>query len=597
MAMAVVFAMMASYILSRTLVPTLVNHMLAGEIHSSPEASDHTAEEPRPSWFERFNDRFNAGYLRIQTYYTGLLRRFIEHRRTALIACACVMATAFLLLPFIGRDFFPAVDTGQFRLHVRAMPGTRIEESSVLFSQVEQQIRGVIPADQLDLVLDDIGLPQDPISFTFGFTPNIGAFDGEVLVSLNKNHAPTQTYIEQLRKVLPKAFPSATFYFEPADMVTRILDFGVTAPIDVQVQGTDAGNFDVARDLRQKIAAIPGAVDVHLQQVMDGPTFKIDVDRTRAAQFGLTQQDVANSLFVSMASGYAVAPNFWADPKMGLTYTVTAQTPQYRLDSLNTLRNTPIPIKTMPNRTEMLGNMATINPSFEPLIVNHHNVQRVYDVLLNTQDTDLGTIAKQVQKVVDQEQKKLPAGNAIEVRGQVESMNEAFTRLGIGLVFAAVLVYLLMVVNYQSWLDPFIIICALPGAFCGIVWALFLTQTTFSVPSLMGAIMSIGVATANSILLVTFAKEQSERGHTALEAAVSAGSTRLRPIIMTAFAMIVGMLPMALGLGEGGEQNAPLARAVIGGLSMATFATLFFVPLMYSLIHGRHEVMEEESAQ
>jgi multidrug efflux pump subunit AcrB len=500
------------------------------------------------------------------------------------------MATAFLLLPFIGRDFFPSVDTGQFRLHVRAMPGTRIEESAVLFSKVEQQIRQVIPADQLDLVLDDIGLPQDPIDFTFGFTPNIGAFDGEVLVSLNqKHHASTEKYIEQLRRVLPRAFPSMTFYFEPADMVTQILDFGLPAPIDVEVQGTDAGNFDVARDLRTKIAHLPGAVDVHLQQVMDSPNLQINVDRTRAAQFGLTQQDVANSLFVSMASGYAVAPNFWVDPKMNLTYTVTAQTPQYRLDSLNRLKNTPIPIKTIPNQTELLGNMATIKPSYEPIVINHHNVQRVYDVMLNTQDTDLGSIEKKVQRIVDAEQKKLPPGNVIEMRGQVESMNEAFTRLGIGLIFAAVLVYLLMVVNYQSWLDPFIIICALPGAFCGIIWALFLTQTTFNVPSLMGAIMSIGVATANSILLVTFAKGQSERGYPAFEAAVSAGSTRLRPIIMTAFAMIVGMLPMALGLGEGGEQNAPLARAVIGGLSMATFATLFFVPLMYSLVHGRRE--------
>jgi multidrug efflux pump subunit AcrB len=587
MAMAVVFSMMASYLLSRTLVPTLVKYFLAGEVHYSEKAPDYTT---RPSWFERFNNGFNAGYHRVQTRYTALLRRFLEHRRAALIACACVMATAFLLLPFIGRDFFPSIDTGQFRLHVRAMPGTRIEESAVLFSKVEQQIRQVIPADQLDLVLDDIGIPQDPIDFTFGFTPNIGAFDGEILVSLNeKHHASTDKYIEQLRRVLPRAFPSMTFYFEPADMVTQILDFGLSAPIDVEVQGTDAGNFDVARDLRTKIAHLPGAVDVHLQQVMDSPNLQINVDRTRAAQFGLTQQDVANSLFVSMASGYAVAPNFWVDPKMNLTYTVTAQTPQYRLDSLNRLKNTPIPIKTIPNQTELLGNMAAIRPSYEPIVINHHNVQRAYDVMLNTQATDLGSIEKKVQRVVDAEQKKLPPGNVIEMRGQVESMNEAFTRLGIGLVFAAVLVYLLMVVNYQSWLDPFIIICALPGAFCGIIWALFLTQTTFNVPSLMGAIMSIGVATANSILLVTFAKEQSERGHSAFEAAVSAGSTRLRPIIMTAFAMIVGMLPMALGLGEGGEQNAPLARAVIGGLSMATFATLFFVPLMYSLVHGRRE--------
>jgi multidrug efflux pump subunit AcrB len=603
MALAVVFAMMASYILSRTLVPTLVKYLLAGEVHYSDEAPDHTVESGGPSWFAHFNDWFNAGYLRVQNSYTTLLHGFLEHRRVALIACACVMATAFLLLPFIGQDFFPSVDTGQFRLHVRAMPGTRIEETAVLFSQVEKQIRNEIPADQLDLVLDDIGLPQDPIDFTFGFTPNIGAFDGEILVSLNqKHHASTEKYIEQLRRVLPKQFPAMTFYFEPADMVTQILDFGLPAPIDVEVQGTDEGNYDVARDLRKKIAAIPGAVDVHLQQVMDGPDLQIDVNRTRAAQFGLTQQDVANSLFVSMASGYAVAPNFWVDPKMNLTYTVTAQTPQYRLDSLNRLKNTPIPIKTLPNQTEMLGNMATITHSFEPMVVNHHNVQRVFDVMLNTQATDLGSIEKRVQRVVNEEQKKLPPGNTIVLRGQVESMNEAFARLGLGLVFAAVLVYLLMVVNYQSWLDPFIIICALPGAFCGIVWALFLTQTTFSVPSLMGAIMSIGVATANSILLVTFAKEQSARGHSAFESAVSAGATRLRPIIMTAFAMIVGMLPMALGMGEGGEQNAPLARAVIGGLSMATFATLFFVPLMYSLIHGRREKqgrgkLEQENAQ
>ena len=595
MAMAVVFSMLASYLLSRTLVPTLVKYFLAGETHHEQNAPDHTAESHQPSWFIRFNNGFNAAYLRVQNRYTILLHSFLEHRRASLIACASVMATAFLLLPFIGQDFFPSVDTGQFRLHVRLMPGTRIEESAVQFSQVEQQIRHVIPANQLDLILDDIGLPQDPIDFTFGFTPNIGAFDGEILVSLNqKHHGPTEKYIEALRRTLPATFPSMTFSFEPADMVTQILDFGLPAPIDVEVQGTDAGNFDVARDLRTKIAAVPGAVDVHLQQVMDGPSLKIDVDRARAAEFGLTQQDVSNSLFVSMASGYAVAPNFWVDPKMNLTYTVTAQTPQYRLDSLNRLENTPIPIKTEPNKTEMLGNMATITPSYEPMVVNHHNVQRVYDVMLNTQATDLGTIEKKVQKIVDAEQKKLPPGNVIELRGQVESMNEAFTRLGIGLVFAAILVYLLMVVNYQSWLDPFIIICALPGAFCGIIWALFLTQTTFNVPSLMGAIMSIGVATANSILLVTFAKEQSQRGHSALEAAVTAGSTRLRPIIMTAFAMIVGMLPMALGMGEGGEQNAPLARAVIGGLSMATFATLFFVPLMYQLVHGKRDNANRE---
>jgi multidrug efflux pump subunit AcrB len=589
MAMAVVFAMMASYLLSRTLVPTMVNYLLRGQTHYAEAASDHTGETADRSHFARFNVAFNAAFLRAQNAYALRLRRFIANRPRALIACACVLASAFLLLPFVGRDFFPEVDAGQIRLHVRVPAGTRIEETSVLISRVEQTIRTLIPAAQLDLMLDDIGLPQDPISFTFGFTPNIGAFDGEILISLKENHAATQSYVERMRAVLPRAFPAMNFWFEPADMVTRILDFGVTAPIDVQVGGTSDDNYDIARDLRRKIAAIPGAVDVHLQQVMDGPTFQVEVDRMRAAQFGLTQADVASSLFVSMASGYAVQPNFWVDPAMNLTYTVTAQTPQYRLDSLDRLRTTPIPIRTAPNRTEMLGNMATIRPSFEPMVVNHHNVQRVFDVQLNVQATDLGTIAKRVQAIVNEEKNQLPPGNTIDVRGQVESMNDAFSRLGMGLVCAAVLVYLLMVVNYQSWRDPFIIICALPGAFCGIVWALFLTQTTFTVPSLMGAIVSIGVATANSILLVSFANDQSRSGLNAIEAAISAGATRLRPIIMTAFAMIVGMLPMALGLGEGGEQNAPLARAVIGGLSVATFATLFFVPLMYSLIHGRDE--------
>jgi multidrug efflux pump subunit AcrB len=325
MAMAVVFSMLASYILSRTLVPTLVKYLLAGETHDDDKGPDHTGESFRSSWFTRFNDRFNAGYLRVQSYYTRLLRRFLKHRRAALIACASIMATAFLLMPFIGRDFFPSVDTGQFRLHVRLMPGTRIQESAVLFSKVEQQIRNVIPSDQMDLILDDIGVPQDPIDFTFGFTPNIGAFDGEILVSLNqKHHGPTEKYIEALRRTLPATFPSMTFSFEPADMVTQILDFGQPAPIDVEVQGTDAGNFDVARELRTKIASVPGAVDVHLQQVMDGPSLKIDVNRARASEFGLTQQDVSDSLFVSMASGYAVAPSFWVDPKMNLTYTVTA---------------------------------------------------------------------------------------------------------------------------------------------------------------------------------------------------------------------------------------------------------------------------------
>jgi multidrug efflux pump subunit AcrB len=347
--------------------------------------------------------------------------------------------------------------------------------------------------------------------------------------------------------------------------------------------------------LRERVATVSGAVDVHMHQVVNAPDLHLDIDRVRAAQFGLTQQDVANSLYISLSSSAAVQPNFWLDPKMGITYTVAAQTPQYNIDSINALQNTPIPIHTLNNRTEVLGNMATLSPAVMPVVINHHNGAPVFDIYANTQDDDLGSVAAKIELIVKEESRTLPPGTKIVVRGQVESMNEAFNRLGIGLAFAALLVYLLMVVNYQSWLDPFIIICALPGAFTGIVWALFLTQTTFNVPSLMGAIMSIGVATANSILLVTFANELRTTGVAPFEAAVTAGYTRLRPIIMTAFAMIIGMLPMALGIGEGGEQNAPLARAVIGGLSVATFATLFFVPLMFTLIHGRNDNPPQEA--
>ena len=380
-------------------------------------------------------------------------------------------------------------------------------------------------------------------------------------------------------------------------MVTQILNFGLPAPIDVQVQGYNPANYEIARHLRQRVATVPGAVDVHMHQVMDAPDLHLDIDRVRAAQFGLTQQDVANSLYISLSSSAAVQPNFWLDPKMGITYTVAAQTPQYSIDSINALQNTPIPIHTLSNRTEVLSNMATLTPATMPVVINHHNGAPVFDIYANTQDSDLGSVAAKINRIVREESKNLPPGTKIVMRGQVESMNEAFDRLGLGLAFAALLVYLLMVVNYQSWLDPFIIICALPGAFTGIVWALFLTQTTFNVPSLMGAIMSIGVATANSILLVTFANDLRATGMAPLDAVVTAGHTRLRPIMMTAFAMIVGMLPMALGLGEGGEQNAPLARAVIGGLSVATFATLFFVPLMFMLIHGRNTNSPQEAAR
>src|SRR4030088_659608 len=596
MALAVVFAMLASYVLSRTLVPVLVNFMLGAE-HNFEGQTDFDAGVPaKRAIFGRINDRFNEGYFWVQERYTQRFATVLQQRKPALIASIAIMSTAFLLLPFVGRDFFPSVDAGQIKLHIRAQPGTRIESPKYLCSKVEDQIRKTIPAQETDLIMDNIGLTPETFNYAFGDGATISSADGEVLIALNpKRHGPTEKYMKQMRSQLQKQFPDLTFFFQPADMVTQILNFGLPAPIDVQVQGYDPANYEIARRLRERVATVPGAVDVHMHQVVNAPDLHLDIDRVRAAQFGLTQQDVANSLYISLSSSAAVQPNFWLDPKMGITYTVAAQTPQYSIDSINALQNTPIPIHTLSNRTEVLGNMATLSPAVMPVVINHHNGAPVFDIYANTQDDDLGSVAAKINRIVKEESNNLPPGTKIIVRGQVESMNEAFNRLGLGLAFAALLVYLLMVVNYQSWLDPFIIICALPGAFTGIVWALFLTQTTFNVPSLMGAIMSIGVATANSILLVTFANELRATGVAPFEAAVTAGYTRLRPIIMTAFAMIIALVPMALGLGEGGEQNAPLARAVIGGLSVATFATLFFVPLMFTLIHGRNDNTPQEA--
>jgi CzcA family heavy metal efflux pump len=596
MALAVVFAMLASYVLSRTLVPVLVAFLLKAEHNFEGHSAAQVVQVGWRSIFGRINERFNRGYTSFQARYTATLETFLNHRKAALFASLGVMATAFLLLPFIGRDFFPSVDAGQIKLHIRARPGTRIESTKVQFSQVEDEIRKTIPTNETDLVMDNIGLTPETFNYAFGDGATISSADGEVLIALNEKHHSTERYIKQLRAELPKKFPDLTFFFQPADMVTQILNFGLPAPIDIQVQGYDPANYEVARRLRGRVAGVPGAVDVHMHQVVDAPDLHLDIDRVRAAQFGLTQQDVANSLYISLSSSAAVQPNFWLDPKMGITYTVAAQTPQYNISSINALQNTPIPMHTISNRTEILGNMATLTPAIQPVVINHHNGAPVYDVYANTQDSDLGSVAGKVNRIVEEESRNLPPGTTIVVRGQVESMNEAFSRLGIGLAFAALLVYLLMVVNYQSWLDPFIIICALPGAFCGIVWALFLTQTTFNVPSLMGAIMSIGVATANSILLVTFANELLATGMRPFQAALTAGYTRLRPILMTACAMVIGMLPMAFGMGEGGEQNAPLARAVIGGLTVATFATLFFVPLMFTLIHSRNTVPSQEAA-
>jgi multidrug efflux pump subunit AcrB len=594
MALAVVFAMMASYLLSRTLVPVLAAFLLRGEQHEvNPETGLSDVPQAH-GWFGRLNARFNDGYIAVRTRYTSLLQRFLDGRKTAFLISGLALASAFLLVPFVGRDFFPQVDAGQFRLHVRAAPGLRLESTKVIFSRVEEELRKVIPGSEIELILDNVGRPAESFNFAFGDGATIGTFDGEILVALKEGqHGPTEEYIRRLRRQLPIRFPDLTFYFQPADIVSQILNFGLPAPIDVQVAGYDPRNYDVARNIRQQIAGVPGVVDAHVHQVMNGPDLHLEVDRTRAAEFGLTQLDVSNSLFVSLASSAQVQPNFWLDPRMGITYAVAAQTPQYRLDSIARMENTPIALGTGA-RPQLLSNVASVSHSVLPVVANHRNVQPVFDVYANVQNSDLGSVAAKIEKIVQGSRKQLAPGSEIIVRGQVESMQEAFTRLGVGLAFAAILVYLLMVVNFQSWADPFIIITALPGAFTGIVWILFVTQTTFSVPSLMGAIMSIGVATANSILLVTFAIERMELGRTATQAAVDAGCTRLRPICMTALAMIIGMLPMALGFGEGGEQNAPLARAVIGGLAVATFATLFFVPLMFSVIQSRRSSMTEE---
>jgi multidrug efflux pump subunit AcrB len=495
-----------------------------------------------------------------------------------------VLLSSAALFPFVGRDFFPIVDAGQFRLHLKAPSGTRIEETEKAFSAVEQEIRRVIPNEDIALLIDNIGVPAENYNLAFGDSATIGTADGEILVSLNHHRSKsTPDYIKDVRNDLNQKFPQYTFYFQPADIVSQILNFGLPSPIDIRVAGYNrVENLKIAKEILSKVSKVAGAADVHLHQEVDSPQLKLTVDRTLAAKIGLTQKDIANDVLVSLSSNTQVTPNYWIDPATGIPYFVAIQTPQYKVDSVESLLKTPL---SNPNtkQSELLGNVAAIERAKTVGVINHYNVQPVYDIFANVQSRDLGGVAQDVQKIVDEYQSKMKPGNQIMIRGLVESMDSAFFKLGLGFVGAIVLVYLLMVVNFQSWIDPFIIITALPGAVAGIVWILFLTVTTFNVPSLMGAIMSVGVATANSILMVTFANEKLNEGLSADEAALAAGKTRLRPVMMTAIAMIVGMLPMSLGLGEGGEQNAPLGRAVIGGLSFATAFTLFFVPLVFKL--------------
>lgn len=581
MALAVAFAMLASYLLSRTVVPTMANYLLPAELQHG--------HGDTVGWFGRLHAAFERRFEQFRDAYVSLLEWNLHHRRTVFLFFAGVVTSGFLALPWVGRDFFPTVDTGQFRLHVRAPAGTRIEQTERYFTRVEESIREIIPNHEVDLVLDNIGLPNRTYAMAFGDSATTGTADGEILVALSHHRSHgTPKYIADLRRELPRRFPELTFFFQPADIVSQILNFGLPAPIDIQLSGMNAAdNFRLATEIAEDVKQIRGVQDVHVHQVRNVPKLHLAVDQTRARELGLTQQDVANSVLVSLAGSGQVQPNYWVDPKMGISYLVETRTPVYKLESVDSINYLPLATQ-QTTGTQLLSNVATIERGVTAEAANHVNVQPTFDVYANVQGRDLGSIAGEINRVLERYRTQLRPGNTLLMRGQVESMESAFFRLGLGLVFAAVLVYLLMVVNFQSWLDPFIIITALPGAFVGIVWSLLLWQTTFSVPALMGAIMSIGVATANSILLVTFANEQRLEGRSAFDAALEAGRTRLRPVLMTALAMVVGMLPMSLGLGEGGEQNAPLGRAVIGGLLMATLTTLLFVPVVYSLLrHGK----------
>jgi multidrug efflux pump subunit AcrB len=580
MAMAVMFAMAASYFLSRTLVPTMVMYMLGSE-HREPKGDDPghaAAPAKRPGMFARVGNAFEAGFLKLVRAYEGALDWALAHTVLVMGVFLAFAIVSLALYPFVGRDFFPMVDAGQLRLHVRAPAGTRIEETERYFQRVEDHIRQVIPANELSVIMDNIGVPNST-NLALSDSVTVGAADGEILVALGASHAPTAGYLKTLRDEWPQRFPELQF-------------FGLPAPIDIQVTGPLAqsdANFSVARQIATELRAVPGAVDVHVQQILDAPRIMFNSDRALAQQAGMTQHDVANSLLISLTGSGAQTANFWLNPKNGVSYQVVVQTPQNRISSMDQLGRTPIAV---PGRAapQFLSNLADFQRTTTPLSLNHYNVQPVFDVYASVQDTDLGSVSSAVSKIIAKYTGKLSAASSIAVRGQVQSMNDSFYQLGLGIGFAVLLVYLLMVVNFQSWMDPFVILMALPGALAGILWALFVTHTTLSVPALMGCIMAIGVATSNSILMITFANEQRQPamgGHDARAAALLAGRTRLRPVLMTALAMLFGMLPMSLALGQGGEQNAPLARAVMGGLLVATFYTLFFVPVAYSLLRRK----------
>ena len=587
LAEAVSFAMLASYLLSRTLIPTLVMYIMRGH--------EHRADAPK-SFLGRFQRGFERKFEDFRRGYESLLETTLEHRGMFVICFLAFCLLSLGLFFFLGEDFFPQVDAGLLRLHVRARPGLRVEETARLCDEIEAVLRQEIPKGQLQTVLDNIGLPNSGINQSYSSNGTIGSSDAEILIALDpEHHPPTAGLTRQLREVLPQRFPGVEFFFQPADIVTQILNFGLPAPIDVQVIGTDIGSsYLIAQQIANKMRHIPGTADVHVQQLLSLPTLHMDIERTRVTQVGLTAHDVAQSALVSLSGSFQTAPNFWLNPKNEVTYQIAVQSPQYRMTNLRDLMDIPVTSQQGP---QLMGNLVQLSPVARAATVNHWNVAPVIDVYASTQDRDLGAVAADTDKVLKTFEGHLPRGTSIVVRGQVATMRSSFFGLGVGLVGAILLVYLLIVINFQSWLDPFIIITALPGALAGICWFLLLTRTTLSVPSLTGAVMCMGVATANSILMVSFAREQMDEGIPAAKAAVAAGYTRMRPVLMTALAMIIGMVPMALGFGEGGEQNAPLGRAVIGGLLFATVATLFFVPSVFAIFHGRREAKRAQAEQ
>jgi CzcA family heavy metal efflux pump len=582
LAEAVVFAMLASYILSRTLVPTLVMLMMKNHGQGDPHA--------RPSPLQRVYRAFDQRFERMRRAYTLVLSAQLGRRKVFASVFLGFCLLSCLLYPFLGRDFFPSVDAGQIRLHMRAPTGTRIEETARLADEVENVIRELIPPRDLETILDNLGVPNSGINLSYSNAGTFGTLDGEILMSLRDGHAPTDDYISLLRAELPKRFPGLEFFFQPADIVTQILNFGLPAAINVQFTGSDMNaNAALAAELTRSIKQIPGAVDAHVHQRLDLPTLNMVMDRTRLQQVGLSAANVGQSVLIALSGSTQTSPAFWLNPRNGIVYSVAVQAPQYQIDGMDQLLALPVgaPGAAGGGNTQLLGNLVDIQPSRQPAIMSRYNIQPAIDIYVGVQDRDLASVAAEVGKRVDEIRHKLPRGSQVAIRGQVETMQTSFIGLGVGLLMAIVLVYLLIVVNFQSWVDAFIIITALPAALAGIAWMLFITGTTLSVPALTGAIMTMGVATANSILLVSFARQRREEGAPVLSAALEAGATRLRPVMMTALAMIIGMIPMALGLGEGAEQNAPLGRAVIGGLLFATVSTLFFVPVVFAGVHHR----------